>query len=479
MRLKIKIITIAILCLGISLGLFVYLSGYLTKSKAAAAVAHLEFASKKIVAKTNDKVHADLAITAPVGISALNIIFTTTGTNLAFSFTDTAAHVPAGYVLVLDEPTMISDTKTLEKVTLVSKSAAAALPKSALIPLYFTVSGAGQAGEKTVLAVDLVSSQIVGASDVTAVTGFALEGDVLPLTFTVSLDDSRAASATGLDCDMAQNLSRAACGIGTAIKWNDVGNEDGYKIYKNNQLVATLAKDATSYFNVGCPNFNPNTYSVIAYNANGSVSTTSPAVSCRCMVCPTAPPLTPTPVPPVSSADLILRAVFPDADPSVNQIPNVTITILDNGGGHICADGTDCAKTVTFYRVADSKVPNTFSPMQLQYSTLTKNQAYSVVIKQEHTLKQTYKNVYLKWLKVLQCNEGTQDSGCGDLIEGVATQPLFSGDLDKSNKIDQADLDIVSKNIGTNSVAGDLNFDGVTDTKDVDIVAKNFNKSGT
>ena len=117
--------------------------------------------------------------------------------------------------------------------------------------------------------------------------------------------------------------------------------------------------------------------------------------------------------------------------------------------------------------------------MQLQYSTLTKNQAYSVVIKQEHTLKQTYKNVYLKWLKVLQCNEGTQDSGCGDLIEGVATQPLFSGDLDKSNKIDQADLDIVSKNIGTNSVAGDLNFDGVTDTKDVDIVAKNFNKSGT
>ena len=192
---------------------------------------------------------------------------------------------------------------------------------------------------------------------------------------------------------------------------------------------------------------------------------------------PTAPPI-PTPITPIDSADIVFRAIFPNTAPEVNEIPNVKITILGGQGDHFCDDQNDCAKVVTFHRVQNGRVSNTFQSPQLQYP-FKNNQAYTVVVKQNHTLQQTYKFVYLKWQKVLQCLEGTKDSGCGQLIEDVVSRPLYSGDLDGSNVIDQKDADMVSIAIGSKSIEGDLNFDGVTDQKDVEILGKNFNKKGT
>jgi hypothetical protein len=474
-----KIIIIAGVALAVSLGLWMYLNGFLTKSKASNGVALLAFAEGSTQANGGQKVHADLTVTTVSGISGIDVTFTTVGTNLSFSYTDTIAHLPVGFELLLDEPMMTTTTgnnKNLVRIVLVSKKPAAQLPKSAIIPLYFTVVTTGQASQ-TVLTANMSASQVVGVSESqSSGTVFSLEGN-MPISYTVRVNDPRAASAANLICDDERNASRANCGVRVAIKWNDSANEDGYKVYKNNQLVKTIGQNATSYNDV-CNNFNPATYSVIAYNASGSVSTTLPTVSCACKICPTSPPPTPTPMMPTSSSDLIFHVVFPDAAQSVSRIPDVKITVFDNDGKRICNDDTDCAQVVTFERVPDAKINNTFRSPQLQYQ-LQKNQAYSIVVKQNHAVRQTYKHVFLKWQKVLQCLEGTTDSGCGDLIEEVANRPLYSGDLDGSNKIDQTDADKLSIGLGSQSAEGDLNFDGKTDQEDVDILGKNFNRNGT
>lgn len=493
-----KIIVIALVALGVSVGLWFYLNGYLTKSKASNGVAVFDFTQKNIEAKGGEIVHGDLTITAASGMSGIDIAFNTEGTNLSFSYKDTVSHIPAGYEMILDEShTTVQDTtagiKKLKRIVLISKQPAVLLPKSALIPLYFSVINTGELSSKSKITVSFSSSQVVGVSD-TNISGtvFSLEKGTSPLpldtniniinneplSFTVEIRDPRAASVMNLACDMVRNTSKANCGRGIAVMWKDSPNEDGYKIYKNNQLVKTVGSNTTSYNDPWCANFNPNTYSVIAYNAKGSVSTTLPTVVCGCQICPTAAAPTPGIVQPTNSADLIFRVIFPNAAPTVGEIPNVKITIFDNDGKRVCDGDTDCASVVTFRREPNAQVPNTFRSPQLQYSSLTKNQAYSVVVKQNHTVKQTYKNVYLMRLKVLQCLEGTNDSGCGDLMEGVKTNPLFSGDLDGSNTIDQIDSDKLSAGIGVNSAEGDLNFDGLTDQADVDILGKNFGKKG-
>lgn len=478
-----KIIIIATVALAISVGLWMYMNGFLTKSKASNGVAHLKFTETNAQALAGTLIHADLTVSATSGMSGIDISFTTTGSNLIFSYKDTIAHVPSGYELLLDESRMTSvkdpNVILLNRMTLVSKRSANSLLSSALIPLYFTVGSTGLAATST-LTVNLSASQVVGVSE-TNVSGtvFSLEGEKNPLIFTLSVADPRAASVTNLECDIARNTSKANCGKGIAFTWTKSANADGYKVYKNNTLIKTITgKEVISQNDQWCANFSPNTYKVIAYNTAGSVSTDLPTVSCACQVCPTEAPPTPTPIRPNNSADLIFRAIFPNAAANVNIIPDVRITILDNAGNHVCIDDTDCARVVPFERVPNARVANTFRSPQLQFM-LKQNQAYSVIVVQNHTVKQTYKNVYLRWMDVLQCMEGTNDSGCGDLIEEVVARPLYSGDLDKTNVIDQADKTIINNAIGSQSAEGDLNFDNVTDQKDVEILGKNFNKKGT
>ncbi|MFH0773814.1 MAG: hypothetical protein V1922_05905 [bacterium] len=478
-----KIVIIAIITLGISVGLWFYLNGYLSKSKASGETARLRFSKTSVKANGGDEVRVDIILStesssnANLGISGVDLMFNNTGGNLEFLYAKSAATMPGGFdERILDEAGMTIGTspKQLKRVMFAATKPSGQLQKSIIIPLYFKVIAAGQSSITSIVTVDAAASQVVGPSGFI----YPVTLDAAAPNFTVEISDPRAASATNLACNTVRNTNRANCEKGIAFTWGDAANEEGYKIYKDNLLIKTLGKDATSYNDMWCANFNAITYSVIAYNAAGSISTTLPTVSCACQICPTQAPPTPTPIQPTNSSDLIFRVIFPDAAPTVNEIPNVRITILDDEGKRVCNDDTDCAKVVTFKRVPDSRVPNTFRSPQLQY-LLKINQGYSVVVKQSHTVKQTYIHVYLKWQKVLQCLEGTRDSGCGQLIEEVVTRPLFSGDLDGSNVIDQADLDKVSGGIGVNSAEGDLNFDGITDQKDVEVLGRNFNKKGT
>jgi len=202
-----------------------------------------------------------------------------------------------------------------------------------------------------------------------------------------------------------------------------------------------------------------------------------PSVTCSCQKCPTLPTPMPTAIPPINSSDLIFRVVFPNVASTVNEIPDVKVTILNAEGKRLCTG--ECEKNITFYRVPNARVLNTFRSPQLSYYSLNKNVAYTVVVKQSRTLQQTYKYVFLKWNKVVQCLEGSQESGCGQLLGEVEQRTLLSGDLDGSNTIDQADVDILGKSFGANNTEGDLNFDGATNQTDADILGKNFEKKGT
>lgn len=477
-----KIIVIAFVALGASGGLWYYLNTYLSQSNAAGEIAHVRFSSTSIYAKEGDEIRVDVVLSTSSttntysGISGIDLAFVTTGSNLEFLYARSTTSIPVGFdEYLLNESAMTSGTtpKQLKRVMIVAKRPAAQLQKSIIIPLYFKVFAGGTSA--TNLSINAAVSQVVGPPSLTYPVTLVADAS----SFTVTINNILpAASASNLFCDDARNMSRSNCGKGIALTWTDSPADDGYKIYRNRQLIKTLGKDAASYNDLWCANFNPVTYSVIAYNAGGSASTTEPTISCSCQICPTAAPPSPSPVPPSSSANLIFHAIFPNAAATVQQIPDVKIIILDNNGKRICNDDTDCARTVTFRRIPDTRVPNTFSSPQLSYN-LKNNQAYSVIIKQNHTVRQTYKDVYLKWQKVLQCYEGTLDSGCGKLIEEVVVRPLYSGDVDKSNSIDMVDQQMINEALGTQSAEGDLNFDGVTNQKDIDILGRNFNKKGT
>jgi len=492
MHVILRLVILAIVALGFSMGLWAYLNGYLTKSKASNSIAHLSFTTKKIEAEGNQRISTILAVTASSGISGIDLSFSTTGSNLTFSYSDTAAHLPEGYELVLDEIGMTATAgvnKNLKRIVLVSRKSKLLLPKVAQIPLYFTAINDGKLGASTTLTVNTAASQIVGVSE-EGVSGvsFSIEGDEAPLIFIVNIADPRAASIADLTCT-------SSCGRNVILKWTDVKNEDGYKVYKDGVLLTTLGKNSAVFPYNWCTNYANHQYMVIAYNtAYGSVSETSPVVSCACNICPTQSPPTPTPIMPTNSADLIFRLSFPDVDLTVNEIPNVRVRIMTNDKKSICSDGIDCERMVTLKRMYTSDMnPTTyFSSPQLQYD-LKENRAYAVVIKQGKTIQRTYNNVYLVWKKLLNCLvPSTMNSGCGQLITADLTaRPMLSGDIEgldsKStgyNSIDINDLTKIGqiaetqKTLQNKQTEGDVNLDGGTDIKDYSIAAKNLNKKG-
>lgn len=477
-----RIIIIAIFALGVSVGLWMYMNGYLLKSKASETIAHLAFSTKVTQANVGDVVKVALTVTTDSAMSGIDVSFDNTGSNLDFLFPESTANLPLGFdERILDESTMTTTrtdgSKALKRIVYVAKKTSTLLQRSTVIPLYFKVVSGGQSTIGSSIAVNMSSTQVVGPK----IPGnlFTLQGDRSPLDFSVQSADPRAASVTNLTCD-------SSCGRNVILKWSDSSNETGYRILKNGQPLAALGQNSTSYLYNWCADFGVNNYAVIAYNGNGSVSATTPAIDCACQVCPTQTPPTPTPILPTISADLIFRLNFPDVAQNVSQIPNVKVTILDNNGNRICLDDNDCAQVVTFTRIDNVN----FKSPQLQYN-LKKNQAYRVVVKQEHTVQRVYGNVYLKWQKVLQCLNNTTDSGCGDLIHGVDARPMLSGDMNGLdpktpgfNIINVDDLTRVgtisdAQNAsGVKSAEGDMNFDGGTDVKDYGIVAKNLNKQG-
>ena len=485
MKQVLRIGSIAIVALGVSVGLWFYLNGYLMKSKASETMAKIAFTETRKTAKGGDIIQVGLTVTAESGMSGVDIVFENSGDNLNFLYPQSTSKMPEGFDdQVMNENMMTTKTaygtKTLRRMMFVSQRAAAQLPRSIFIPLHFSVVNNGVTAAKSSLSINIRSSQVSGPG----IPGklFSLQSDSSQShpSFTVEIDDPRAASATNLICD-------SICGTATVLKWTDSANEDGYIIYKDGQKLAAIGKNTRAYPHNWCGDFNKHTYAVIAYNKKGSVSTTEPTLGCACQRCPTPAPPTPTPLMPTNSSDLIFRLRFPDVDSTVAQLPNVKVTILGDGGEHVCLDDTDCAQTVTFTRMGTSTY---FASPQLQYN-LKSTKPYAVVVKQAHTLRRTYKHVFLKWKQVLTCFGNTSQSGCGQLISEIDTRPMLSGDMQELdttlkgyNEIDTNDLTAVGAlsdsqtTLNKKTEEGDMNFDGGTDVKDYGIVARNLGKKG-
>lgn len=67
------------------------------------------------------------------------------------------------------------------------------------------------------------------------------------------------------------------------LAWNDrSNNEDGYKIYRDQQLIATLAPNSTSYVDIAfVASGKALSYSVEAFNQNWRASTSTITYSCQ------------------------------------------------------------------------------------------------------------------------------------------------------------------------------------------------------
>ncbi|KAF0106540.1 MAG: Microbial metalloproteinase [Chloroflexi bacterium] len=75
------------------------------------------------------------------------------------------------------------------------------------------------------------------------------------------------------------NVSNQTCNGSIYIvhlSWKDVANENGYKVYRDGALIATLGSGATSYDDTS-PNYQSHTYRVEAYNAAGAASSSMKA----------------------------------------------------------------------------------------------------------------------------------------------------------------------------------------------------------
>ena len=483
MKHVLKFALIAIVALGVSAGLWFYLNGYLTKSKASETEASISFSETKKTAKGGDLIQVGLTVTTEKGMSAVDISFETTGENLNFLYPQSTSQLPVGFddrVLTENMSTTqtVQGTKTVRRMMFVSKKPETQLPKSIVIPLHFAVVNNGVAAAKSTLTVNLSTSQISGPSVPSNL--FTLKTDRTPLDFTVEIEDPRAALVTNLTCD-------SMCASASILKWTDSANEDGYKIYKDGNLLTSLGKNTTAYPYNWCGDFNSHKYSVISHNAKGSVSTTDPTISCACQRCPTAAPPTPTPIMPTNSSDIIFRVLFPDVDSTVALLSNIKVTVFKDSGEAVCLDGADCAQTVTFTRMGSSSY---FASPQMQFN-LKDNIPYSIVIKQNHTIQRTYKHVFLKWKQVLGCLGNINESACGQLISEVGKRPLYSGDMqgidttaEGYNIIDIKDLTAVGvisdsqTTLNRKMPEGDMNFDGGTDVKDYGIVARNLGKKG-
>jgi len=70
-------------------------------------------------------------------------------------------------------------------------------------------------------------------------------------------------------CDVNKAVYRVT------LDWVDAAsNEDGYRLYRNGQLIATLGANSTSYVDQP-PLGGPYTYTLEAYNVGGSSAQTS------------------------------------------------------------------------------------------------------------------------------------------------------------------------------------------------------------
>jgi len=325
-----RIIIASVVVLAVSGGLWMYLNDYLSKTKASANIAHITFTKNELFVRAGELARQDITISASSGMSYIDLLFSTEpstmSSSLSFSYEDTVAKAPPGFEMILDESDATTQYKTvlpvenspklLKRLLLISKKSGADLPKAAIIPLYFKVKGTNQT-EKSLVTLDLSSSQITGVSeDQISSTEFSLEGEPNPLTFSIQNAFSPAQPVSNLMCNIESNKSKNSCGKETTITWNDAGNEDNYIIYKDGQLVNTLAKDSVSYIDSRCSDFSPHSYTVVSLNADGTLSSSSPKVSCSCEKCIVSPTQQVQPTPTIP-----LPTLQPTMTPAITLVP--------------------------------------------------------------------------------------------------------------------------------------------------------------
>lgn len=157
-------------------------------------------------------------------------------------------------------------------------------------------------------------------------------------------------------------------------------------------------------------------------------------------------------------------------DTNKNVVSNVQVKAIDTSGIEKSSTMATLEKVSDYYQIQ-----NTVSFSNLPSGT------YSLIIKHETTLLQTFFNVTLTAGGTLDCVN--QTSSCGDFVQ-FNSKPLLSGDTDgfnelsgSFNKIDSADLEVLKNKF--NTIQGgntDFNLDGKVDLTDLDILGKNYNK---
>lgn len=477
-----KIFLVLIVALGSGLGLWYYLNQNSRQSKASEWIAKASFSNTTIDAKKGDEVQTILNITTGSSterISSVDVVFSDEGGGL--DFLRDKLVLPSGFSeMVLTNVQTYSggdvtmSTRSLKRLTFTSLKPASTLPTTFSVGLKFRVVKEQQGA--TVSYITHVKDVVVAGPGAPSSKYTVQKPTEFRYTVRVSADpptptpDPRAAMPTGLTCDSTP-------GQNIILKWADSANEDGYRIYRDGGQtpLATLGKNTTTYVYNWCGDFGNHQYKVIAYNALGSVSTAEPSIHCSCKPVPTAPPATPTPRQVVNSADIQFKLNFPDIAPATSTVSNVKIEVY-NGSVLACPS---CTQTITFTRKG-----NYFESPQLSFP-LKQTMPYTVVVKQQKTLRRSYKFVFLQWEKLLNCTSGI-NSGCGQLLSEIDARPMLSGDVDGGmdstnsgfNVINEVDLNKVEASTQSRSDEGDVNFDGVTDVKDVGIVGKNFNKKG-
>ena len=111
----------------------------------------------------------------------------------------------------------------------------------------------------------------------------------LPITNTPT-PTSTPAPPSAPDTPGGLNITNSVCvtngpgkGLEVSLAWTDnANNEDGYRVYRNGGLLATLGVNAISYTDDASNTASPYTYNVEAFNAVGS----STAISVQSAVCP-------------------------------------------------------------------------------------------------------------------------------------------------------------------------------------------------
>ncbi len=475
-----RVVFFGAIVIASSIGAWYYLNNYKASSKASESISKISYTVTSASVQSGGTVNVGV-IVSPEGLhmSGIDISFESVGDdNLDFI----SASLPTGFdEQVLPDNAVATSrtdqTRKLKRLMFVSKKAEAQLPAIPVtIPLTFKVTERGTSHLST-LRINLTSSMVTGPGIPQNV--FTLAGGTTPLDFVVNSNpltptptpDCRAGVPQELTCD-------SECGTNVILKWKDVANEDGYKIYKDSQSIpiAILGKNQTVYRYKWCGDLEKHAYKVIAYNAAcGSQSTTLPTMDCSCSKCDnTIPTPTQGTIQPVNTADIILKLNFPDAASSVQAIRNVKVDIM-NGGALACPG---CSQMVSFTRVG-----NYFVSPQLSFR-LEQTLPYTVVVKQAITISHSYKFVYMQKNKLLNCSIGF-DSACGQLLSEIDSRPMYSGDTngfdtqsEGYNSIDKKDLSAVSSAVSEKTDQGDMNFDGISDTVDIGIVGKNFGQKG-